>query len=86
MNLLLLTQKYIKLYTLSADCNFKKGKGSSCSITERRVLELIPVLGSQAVGYYYFPPGSQLPRQPLSGLLPISLLGEQRHDECEQFA
>ena len=47
MNLLLLTQKYIKLYTLSADCNFKKGKGSSCSITERRVLELIPVLGSQ---------------------------------------
>ena len=24
--------------------------------------------------------------QPLKGLLPISLLGEQRHDGCEQFA
>jgi len=28
----------------------------------------------------------QLPPQPLRGLLPISLLGEQRHDGCEQFA
>ena len=27
----------------------------------------------------------QLPSQPLGGLLPISLLGEQRHDVCEQF-
>ena len=27
----------------------------------------------------------QLPSQPLKGLLP-SLLGEQRHDGCEQFA
>ena len=27
-----------------------KGKGSPCSITERRVLELIPVLGSQPAG------------------------------------
>jgi len=32
------------------------------------------------------PPGLQLPSQPLRGLLPISLLGEQRHDGCEQFA
>ena len=63
---------------------------------ERRVPELIPVLGSYpagdvshihpAVGCHYFPPGPQLPPQPLRGLLPISLLGEQRHDVCEQFA
>ena len=33
-----------------------------------------------AVGCYYFPPGLQLPSQPLRGLLPISLLGEQRHN------
>ena len=39
-----------------------------------------------AVGCHYFPPGLQLPSQPLRGLLPISLLGEQRHDGCEQFA
>ena len=39
-----------------------------------------------AVSCHYFPPGLQLPSQPLRGLLPISLLGEQRHDGCEQFA
>jgi len=39
-----------------------------------------------AVGCHYFPPGLQLPRQPLRGLLPILLLGEQRHNGCEQFA
>jgi len=39
-----------------------------------------------AVGCHYFPPGLQLPSQPLRGLLPISLLGEQKHDGCEQFA
>jgi len=39
-----------------------------------------------AVGCHYFPPGLQLPSQPLRGLLPISLLGERRHDGCEQFA
>jgi len=73
----------------------KKGKGSPYSITERRVLELIPVLGSQpagdmsinlTVGCHYFPPGLQLLPQPLTGLLPFSLLGEQSHDGCEQFA
>jgi len=36
-----------------------------------------------AVGYHYFPPGLQLPPQPLRGLLPISLLGEQRRNECK---
>ena len=70
-------------------------KGSPYSITERMVPELIPVLGSQpagdvshkpgGIGCHYFPPGLQLPPQPLRGLLPILLLGEQRHDECEQF-
>ena len=41
-----------------------------------------------AVGCHYFSPGLQLglPTQPLRGLLSLSLLGEQRHDECEQFA
>jgi len=42
---------------------------------------------SPAVGCHYFPPGLQLPPQSfLRGLLPILLLGEQRHDGCEQFA
>jgi len=39
-----------------------------------------------AVGCHYFPPDLQSPSQPLRGLLPISLLGEQRHDWCEHFA
>ena len=70
----------------------KKGKGSPYSTAERRVPEMIPVLGSQPAGDVshkpdgYFPPGLQLPSQPLRGLLPILLLGEQRHDGCEQFA
>ena len=68
-------------------------KGSPYSITERRVPELITVLGSQPAGdvshkpgCHYFPPGLQLPPQPLRGLLPVLLLGEQRHNGCEQFA
>ena len=75
----------------------QKGTGSPYSITECRVPELIPVLGSQpkvmrvinlAVGCHYFPPGLQLPPQPLRGLLPILLLGQQRHNgwDCEQLA
>jgi len=36
-----------------------------------------------AIGCHYTPPGLQLPPQPLRGLLPISLLGEQRHNGCE---
>jgi len=39
-----------------------------------------------AVGCHYFPSGLQLPPQPLRGLLPILLLGEHRHNGCEQFA
>jgi len=41
---------------------------------------------NSTVGCHYFLPGLQLPPQPVKGLLPISLLGGQRHDGCEQFA
>jgi len=63
----------------------RKGKGIPYSITQRRVPELIPVLGSQ-------------PRLPLLSARPavtpatlkraatILLLSEQRHNGCEQFA
>ena len=39
----------------------KKGKGSPYSITERRVLELIPVLGSQHTGDVSHKPDGRLP-------------------------
>jgi len=39
-----------------------------------------------AVGCHFFSPGQQLPSQPLRGLLLILLLGEQRHNGCEQSA
>ena len=38
-----------------------KGKGSPYSITERRVPELIPVLGSQPAGDVSNKPGGRLP-------------------------
>jgi len=65
----------------------EKGKDSPYSITEHRVPELIPVLGSQpagdashkpSVGCHYFLPGPQLARATLKraatnfGLLPDS--------------
>ena len=75
----------------SSSC--KKGKGSPYSITEHWVPELIPVLGSQPAGDVSHKPGgrlpllsARLPSQPLRGLRPILLLGEQRHNGCEQFA
>jgi len=52
------------------------------------------VFGSQPVGDVSHKPGGRLPLvsarpavtpQPLRGLLPVSLLGEQRHDGCKQF-
>ena len=70
-------------------------KSSPYSITECRVPELIPVLGSQPAGDLSHIPGGRLPLlsarpavtpQPLRGLLPILLLGEQRHNGCEQLA
>jgi len=42
-------------------CPVKKGKGNSYSITERRVPELIPVLGSQPAGDVSHKPGGRLP-------------------------
>ena len=74
-----------------------KVKGSPYSITERRVPELIPVLGSQSAGDVSHKPGGRLPflsapglqlppPQPLRGLLPILLLDEQTHNGCEPFA
>jgi len=63
------------------------------TVKQGRLPGLIPILGSQPAGDVshkpgceYFPPGLQLPLQPLRGLLPISLLGEHRHDGCKQFA
>ena len=41
---------------------------------------------NRVVSCHYFPPGPQLPPQPLRGQQPILLLGEERHDGCEQFA
>ena len=75
----------------------QKGKGSPYTTAERRVPEMIPVLGSQPAGDVSHKPGGRLPllsasyflqllSQPLRGLIPILLLGEQRHDGCEQFA
>ena len=78
-------------------CKYEKKvrKGNLYSITDRRVPELIPVLGSQPAGDVSHKPGGRLPLlsarpavipQPLRGLLPILLLGEQRHNGCKQFA
>ena len=55
---------------------------SRCLAVSLQVMWVI----NPAVGCHYFPPGLQLPPQPLKGLLPILLLGEQRHNGCEQFA
>ena len=41
--------------------NHIQGKGSPYSITERMVLELIPVLGSQPAGDVSHKPGGRLP-------------------------
>jgi len=64
-------------------------------ITERRVPELIPVLGSQHAGDVSHKPGGSLPLlsvRPavtpaiLKRAATILLLDEQRHNGCEQFA
>ena len=47
---------------LQVVCKIKKGKKCSpYSITERRVLELIPVLGSRPAGDVSHKPGGRLP-------------------------
>jgi len=73
----------------------KKGKHSPYSITERRVPELIAVLGSQPAGDVSHKPGDRvllLSARP--AVTPATVkraatnfaLGEQRHDGCEMFA
>ena len=87
--------RYVSQNPVNSRTKRQKGKDSPKSITERRVPELIPVLGSQPVGDVSHKPGGRLPLltarpavapQPLRGLLPIVLLGEQMHNWCEQFA
>jgi len=53
-------------------------------LPEQRVLELIPVLGSQPAGDVSHKPACRLPL--LSARPAVTLLGEQSHDRCEQFA
>jgi len=48
-------------YLVFGDVKNKNGKGSPYSITECRVLELIPVLGSQPAGDVSHIPGGRLP-------------------------
>jgi len=64
---------------------FQRKKGSSYrSVVFRSWSRFLAVslqvtwIINPTVGCHYFPPGLQLPPQPLRGLLPISLLGEQR--------
>jgi len=42
-------------------CEVKKNKGCPYLITKRRLLELIPVLGSQPAGYVNQKPDGRLP-------------------------
>jgi len=76
-------------------CNIFTAKMKVKKVTEHRLPELIPVLGSQPAGDVSRNPGGRLPllsARPavtpttLKRVLPISLLGEQRHNGCEQFA
>ena len=73
----------------------KQGKGSPCSITERRVPQLIPVLGSQPASDVSHKPGGRLPLLSARPAVTVAArksaatsfaAGEQRHDGCEQFA
>jgi len=50
-----------RLHAARVDGSGKKGKGSPYSTTERRVAELIPVLGSQPAGDVSHKPGVRLP-------------------------
>ena len=69
-----------------------KKMGKKVKVAHTRLPRLLAVslqvtwVINQAVGCHYFPPGLQLPLQPLRGQLPILLLDEQRHNGCEQFA
>jgi len=52
----------------------KKGKGSTYSITERRVPELISVLGSQPAGDVSHKPGGRLPLLSASAAFTLAAL------------
>ena len=56
-------KKKASYHQLSSKHNItsKKGKSSPYSITERRVPELIPVLGSQPAGDVNHKPGGRMP-------------------------
>ena len=78
-----LTQKKVKVKvadTRLPSIGFRSW--SRCLAVSLQVMWVI----NPTVGCHYFPPGLQLPPQPLKGLLSILLLGEQRHNGCEQFA
>jgi len=56
-----LLKRYSLIFGLQAYLATVKGKGSPYSITERRVPELIPVLGSQPASDVSHKPGGRLP-------------------------
>jgi len=60
----------------------KKGKGSTYSITERRVPELISVLGSQPAGDVSHKPGGRLPLLSASAAITLATL---KRAACYQF-
>ena len=59
--MMMMMKMTIKRSRAYADVLSKKGKGSPYSITERRVPELIPVLGSQPAGDESHKPSGRLP-------------------------
>ena len=84
----------IKLDENARLLNKKRKKGSPYSITERRVPELIPVIGSQPAGDVSHKPGGRLPL--LSARLAVTPATikraasnfsacSPRHNGCEQF-
>ena len=70
---------------MRAVCNHSY-KGSSYSITERRVPELIPVLGSQSVGDVSHKPGGRLPLlSARPAVTPATLKRAVLEEGCHQF-
>jgi len=51
----------IRYFVGDSQFQLQKSKGSPCSVTERMVTELIPVLGSQPAGDVSHIPGGRLP-------------------------
>ena len=83
---------WTSLYTTKTDKGLKVGHTRLPSVGFRSrsrflaaSLQVTWVI-NPAVDCHYFLPGLQLPSQPLRGLPPILLPGEQRHNGCEQFA